>query len=81
MKEYNHNCANGGAKKRSKLFGAVLLLSLAGPAAMGPTPLRVAEAQVYPERQVVRFFGLDVCAWYNCYGSYCCGTRVDPPPL
>lgn len=78
MKTYNRDNGNGGVKTRSRIFGAVLMLSVAGPLAMGLAASWPAEAQVYPERQVVRFLGLDVCAWFNCYGSYCCGPRVDP---
>lgn len=78
MKKYNRDHGHGGVKTRSRIIVAVLLLSVAGPPAMGLAAPRPAEAQVYPERQVVRFLGLDVCAWFNCHGSYCCGPRVDP---
>ena len=78
MKRHNRKHSNGGAKRSLKIFGVALLLSIAGPPAMAPGAPPSAEAQVYPARQVVRFFGLDVCAWFHCYGSYCCGPTVDP---
>lgn len=78
MMTHNRKHKNGGVKRSCKIFGAALLLSIAGPPALAPGAPQAAEAQVYPERQVVRFLGLHVCAWYNCYGSYCCGPRADP---
>ena len=79
MMTNNRNTSTDRVKSRSKILAAALLLSLSGPLVAGLTAPSEAEAQVYPHRQVVSFFGLDVCAWFSCHGWYCCGPRADPP--
>ncbi len=66
--------------RHSTILGALLLLSFAGPSATAPVAPQRAEAQVFPDRQVIRWFRFEIC-WGHCTGGYCCGFAVEDPLL